>query len=226
MKRLLLPIWSVLLSSCPAIAQDALLQPIWSSEPATRYLERLAQNTAFSSGSNEFGRIDSYSFPVIGLEEGFTSDEPDSRLSNAFIGDADAVVPNDGVGESNSKWWPACAGQVPKPEVARDETGTWYYGTYDFGCLQVTIAGDLQKSGSASEELTDAISDKSSSSSSPVDETGIGEDVLSISETVVRFGVPYSVTFDCTEESKTLCQNKADRTELISRLTIRAGRPQ
>ncbi|WP_085738169.1 hypothetical protein [Rhizobium sp. CIAT894] len=201
-----------------AAAQETLLQPIWSAPVSARYLAAVDNSAGFAAQSNEFGRLDSFSLPVIGLQDGFASGTPDPALTDAFIGKASQAAPDE-------KWWPSCAGPVPKPQLARDDTGTWYAGTYDFGCVQVTIMGDRSTSKPTSTQFSDELSEPRVDPSSPADESGDPDDVYSVVLDSLQFGVPYTLTIDCDDSSKDLCRNRQDQLTLLSRFTIRAGKP-
>ena len=211
---------SLAVAAAPAYGQGELVQPIWSAPAPAKYLADNSQSAGFATGSNEFGRLDSFSLPVIGLQEGFASKQPSQALADSFIGEnAGSEL------AAKGDWWPLCAGPLPQPQLARDSSGTWYAGTYDFGCLQVTIVGDRGTSQSPSQELSNELSEPSSNPSSPTDETGDPEDVYSVVLDTVQFGVPYTLTIDCNDDSKSLCRDRGDQLVLLSRFTIRAGRP-
>jgi hypothetical protein len=194
-----------------------LLQPDWSAAATLKYLAAKHADiaTAAPLPENAQGQEDAFSLPVLGFKPTFSQTTVTPSMTDEFIG---AAAPAPG-------WWPTCASSLEAPEIAKDDSGTWYSAEYDFGCITVSLYGDRNSSAPPTPEIGDILSEPLSDTPSTVDEVG-SSTPLSVTWQFVRFSIPYVLTIDCNSDSAAFCGDPNAQRILIDRLAIVAGAPK
>jgi hypothetical protein len=212
----LIAAWLALSQAACADAAE-LLQPDWSAAATSKYLSAKHANiaTAAPLPDSAQGQQDAFSLPVLGLKPTFSQTTITPAMTDEFIG---AAAPAPG-------WWPSCASSLEAPEIAKDDSGTWYSAVYNFGCITVSLYGDRNSSAPPTPEIGDILSEPLSDTPSTVDEVGSSAP-LSVSWQFVRFSIPYVLTIDCNSDSAAFCGDPNAQRTLIDRLAIVAGAPK
>jgi hypothetical protein len=201
-----------------AAEQTTLLAPDWNAPAARRYLESTARPNRFVSALSAAAASNkTYLLPVLGLVRDFHDPNPAAGVSSSFIA---ANAPS--VGED---WWPQCAKRDAVETPADDATGTWYTYNYDFGCIHISINGDLNSHVNVPPALREELADKRSGDQPCPRGDGPSQIVSSVCYEINRLKVPYIVEIYCAQEARAFCLDARAQRALLSRLSIVAGGP-
>src|SRR5262249_34852088 len=118
--------------------------------------------------------------------------------------------------------WPDCAAASPQVDHVRDETGSWYTDTYNFGCLFLVVTGDRA--------FNPNLKIPSATPKAPDCEAGLRTQSAPVGDREGRFEVqvllnrvPYTITGQCLEEARDFCSDRSAQCGLVDRLIFLGG---
>jgi hypothetical protein len=196
-----------------AAADTRLAVPDWHAPQAVQYVQRLAAppEAAAAVASSPVASLATLPFPVLGLLPGFNADQAPPAVASTFVE----------TGGNANFTWPGCAKLDAIADPVRGGN-VFYTLNYNFGCIQVSIEGDL---------ALDASNEPAPVSSAPQNEASAADEenkpdlVFEFAESKQLFGLWYVVTITCSEEIGQFCRSSENRQRILQRLSIVAGQP-
>lgn len=142
-----------------------------------------------------------------GVEAGpFTSERRDARLPALFL--STNIV----------EYLPECADLPAEPEIVFDESqGLWVATSYEFGCFSVSIDGSVELDQSLTEEFGNTLPADLEIEFTFLDENGDGFSPY-VEVSFAAFGIPYVMTFECSNPGRSICENEDGLTDLVREL--------
>lgn len=199
------------------VKADAQQPSYWETPAAQRYLASPAPPPAYPlpDGTNLRAAAINVPFPILGLLRDFYNPNPATNVREAFL-DPAAQPPAE-------NWWPTCA--KADPIITKAESTGWITLNYDFGCIHVSIAGDVTDSPQDANRSTtlENNSERVGDRVSAADEADEPSKITSVSWDINRNRVPHTVSIDCTGEGRAFCQDRTAQATLIARLSIVGG---
>jgi hypothetical protein len=196
-----------LLAATPAFAQDQLLSVDWASPDIAAFVSERAEAVARGAAPVAPSRLDKVRLPVLAFEGA------PGLVQNSF------------------------PGLGPQPAGTRsvhtDETNpVWYQIVDTYGDVTVSVAADLrvQHTFGADFPVYPTTGPGAAATAGPEvsvfdenDEQGMEGSIAEY--TVTRFGVPYTVTIECTAATKAQCQDIAQIAKDSALLKLIAATP-
>lgn len=171
-------------------AEDKLLSVDWGDKELQEFAKTQAENPRRTLGAAAEDKLAKVKLPVIGF------DSIPGLVQNTFrIG--------------------------PKPETERtvstdDDNPVWYQLTERYGDVTVTVEADLRVQHEVGDDYPvygqtrqGAMPQASTEVSVFDSDSEEGMEGAIAEYTVMRFGIPYTVRFECTSETKDQCRDKA-----------------
>jgi hypothetical protein len=126
--------------------------------------------------------------------------------------------------------FPSCAAEPPKVQTVRDETGSWYTDSYDYGCLNISVSGDRNFDRALKPPVPEGAAVTPDCPAQPQQVSPAEEEDSdtkgSFELQITLNNLPYTISGQCFEGAEGFCRDRVAQCALVDRLIFMEGSQQ